>query len=407
MALNDQQRVEISAAEYRNLQQMLKDGNRLGMYLRLHELSGSQAALDMAQICSSSGLRGGVAWVINEAYTKTVPGYPKEGVEFFSKKIAAGDLELIQNAFRNTQRYIIPTDLEMYKGALETWNKIGKESVPPNPNLGDHYFPGLPILAAHYLENGDVARLADLVHKTEPSIPLAASVPALGWEALTEVVADKYNRSQTINDILDQRPDLTPRALRSPSGDEGIVFVNAKGIPEHVIRLDAGRNAAVDQPLGYVEKMADGLAYFKAFERLNDLGEWFGSRLPTPAELKEKAAQARDWLQQRLVPGSGEDARPGDERQRQPDKADKPKSAIDALFERFSHGVMNNDSPALGAALAEYAASPQGRQFQNEINERVALIGRQEREAALEAQRAREAEQWAAQQTRSVAAMVM
>lgn len=75
MALNDDQhsRVEISAAEYQNLKQMLKDGNRLGMYLRLHELSGSQAALDMAQICSSSGLRGGVAWVINEAYTKIVP----------------------------------------------------------------------------------------------------------------------------------------------------------------------------------------------------------------------------------------------------------------------------------------------------------------------------------------------
>ena len=56
MALNDDQhrRVEITAEEYQNLQQMLQDGNRLGMYLRLHELSGSQAALDMAQICASA-----------------------------------------------------------------------------------------------------------------------------------------------------------------------------------------------------------------------------------------------------------------------------------------------------------------------------------------------------------------
>ncbi len=182
MALNDEKhrRVEITAEEYQNLQQMLAHGNRLGMYLRLHELSGSQAALDMAQICSSSGLRGGVAWLINDAYTKTVPGYPKEGVEFFSKKIAAGDLELIQESFEHTHRYYIPTDLEMYQGALKTWNDIGRQSVPPNPDLGNHYFPGLPILAAHYLETGDVARFADLVRKTEPSIPLAASVPATG-----------------------------------------------------------------------------------------------------------------------------------------------------------------------------------------------------------------------------------
>lgn len=76
MALNDDKhrRIEITPEEYQNLQQMLKDGNRLGMCLRLHELSGSQAALDMAQICSSSGLRGGVAWAVNDVYTKAVPG---------------------------------------------------------------------------------------------------------------------------------------------------------------------------------------------------------------------------------------------------------------------------------------------------------------------------------------------
>lgn len=105
----------------------------------------------------------------------------------------------------------------MYESALKTWNDIGKQSVSPNENLGNHYFPGLPSLAAHYLETGDVARFADLVRKTEPSIPLAASVPATGWEALTELVADKYNRSQTINDLLDQRPDLVPQPLRSPA----------------------------------------------------------------------------------------------------------------------------------------------------------------------------------------------
>ena len=400
MALNDEKhrRVEITAEEYQNLQQMLAHGNRLGMDLRLHELSGSQAALDMAQICSSSGLRGGVAWLINDAYTKTVPGYPKEGVEFFSKKIAAGDLELIQESFEHTHRYYIPTDLEMYQGALKTWNDIGRQSVPPNPDLGNHYFPGLPILAAHYLETGDVARFADLVRRTEPSIPLAASVPATGWEALTELVADRYNRSQTINDILDQRPDLTPRALRSPTGDEGIVFVNAKGVPEHVIRLDAGRNAAVDQPLGFVEKVADGLASFKAFDRFNDLGEWLGSTLPTPAELKEKAAQVREWLQERLGPDSREEATPKQDGKQ--GKGAEPKSAMDALFERFSQAAMRNDDAALAAVFAEHAGSPQGRQFQIEVNERVALIERQEREAAMEAQRTHEAERWMAQQAR-------
>lgn len=77
----------ITDAQRQTLQSFLDTDNRVGFYVALHGMTGSQSALDMAEISSSSSLRGGIAWSVNEAYAGKVPGYPPEGVAYFSKKI--------------------------------------------------------------------------------------------------------------------------------------------------------------------------------------------------------------------------------------------------------------------------------------------------------------------------------
>lgn len=305
MALHDEKdhRVEITADEFARLQQMLRDDNRLGMYLRLHTLSGSQAALDMAEISTSSGVRGGTAWALNEAYTRFVPGYPKEGVAHFSRKIAHGDLDLIQERYEETGRYLIPTDLEMYEGARKTWNKMGDDQVPPVPGMGDHYFPGLAVLTAHYAEmgvrTGNFGALAKHVQETESWKPAIGGLAASTWETFTELVADNHNRSQSINDLLEQRPDLRPRSLKSPTGDDVIVFENAQGKPEHITRVSAGRNRLVDFPVSLAEKVADGLASYRTFEQFNRFGSGLSQRIPTPTEIRELLNEKLDALRGR------------------------------------------------------------------------------------------------------------
>jgi hypothetical protein len=48
----------ITEAQYNELGSYLDNGDRVGFYIALHEMTGSSAALDMAEISSSSSLRG-------------------------------------------------------------------------------------------------------------------------------------------------------------------------------------------------------------------------------------------------------------------------------------------------------------------------------------------------------------
>ncbi|TGN38026.1 hypothetical protein [Marinobacter confluentis] len=150
MALNET-RSTITAEQNATLEQLIQNNDRKGFYVALYEMTGSQAALDMAEISSSSGIRGGAAWAINEWMVKTVPGYPQgdNPVGEFSVLIANETLGAIQQIDPDT--YEVPSDLDIYLQAHRTWDQVGGAS---NPNLGD-YFPGNMVIAAHYHDVGN------------------------------------------------------------------------------------------------------------------------------------------------------------------------------------------------------------------------------------------------------------
>ncbi len=56
----------ITQEQYDRLQNLIEADDRVGFYLEVHELTGNSAALDMAEISSSSGIRGGSAQLIKE-----------------------------------------------------------------------------------------------------------------------------------------------------------------------------------------------------------------------------------------------------------------------------------------------------------------------------------------------------
>ena len=142
----------ITQAQYQTLQGHVDSGNRVGFYIALHQMTGSSAALDMAEISSSTGLRGGTAWAINEAMLGTVPGYPPEGVAHFSVAIAAA----LKNSFTPQANGLweAPSEIRTYEIAQQTWNDVGR--INGNPTLGYDYFPGNSQMGLHYIQNGRV-----------------------------------------------------------------------------------------------------------------------------------------------------------------------------------------------------------------------------------------------------------
>lgn len=56
----------ITDTQKQALQAYITNNDRTGFYVALHNMAGSQSALDMAEISSSSGLRGGGAWAAPE-----------------------------------------------------------------------------------------------------------------------------------------------------------------------------------------------------------------------------------------------------------------------------------------------------------------------------------------------------
>lgn len=124
------------------LRQHLDRGDRVGFYVQLHLMTGSQAALDMAEISSSSDIRGGTAWAVNNAYEAIWDEYPDIGVKGFSIEIAQGDFDLIE-LIDGTDRYKVPSDLKIYLGALNTWNKVGSREQPPHQSSAHEYRGGI------------------------------------------------------------------------------------------------------------------------------------------------------------------------------------------------------------------------------------------------------------------------
>lgn len=79
MALNETRPI-ITAEQHAELEKLLLDKqDRKGFYVALYEMTGSLAALDMAEITSSSGILGGTAWAINEWMARTMHFESEEG----------------------------------------------------------------------------------------------------------------------------------------------------------------------------------------------------------------------------------------------------------------------------------------------------------------------------------------
>src|ERR1700693_5383523 len=74
-------------------------GDRAGFYLKLYQLTGDTQALLQAQICTFSGIAGGLAFAANAQIQGEVPTlYPSGGVLQFSNQIATAELSMVEDA---------------------------------------------------------------------------------------------------------------------------------------------------------------------------------------------------------------------------------------------------------------------------------------------------------------------
>ena len=189
----------ISAAQYAVLQQNIVSGNRVAYYTKLFEYSGSEAALTMAQISSSSGVVGGIAWALNKDIQRHFPdSYPKGGVEAFSKAIADQDFGMIQADTQSTGLFNVPSDIDMLKGAYSVWvdRKLGR------------YFPGLLMLSTKELAVGDYKAAAFFAAESKF---LSTSVLPILREATGAVVDLPADQGKYLEKCLVENPGATTR----------------------------------------------------------------------------------------------------------------------------------------------------------------------------------------------------
>jgi trimeric autotransporter adhesin len=265
----------ITDAQHAILQSYLTNNDRTGFYIALHEMTGSESALYMAEISSSSDLLGGVAWLVNDAYAGNLPGYPPQGVEWFSMQVALADFGKFQEV-PGTQTWEVPSDIGMIENARAAWDAIGSSNL--HPELGE-YFPGNVIIAQHYLMEGDFATAQQYL---TPEM-LGTFLFGLGggiWEGFTELVADPYNYTQSINDYLDSHPEATFDIYTTPFGVDLTVVKGADGRTIGLVRTEG--------LLGFAGMFLDGLRNVTEpfFGYLNELGSTIGTTLPQPGELR-------------------------------------------------------------------------------------------------------------------------
>jgi len=148
--------VQITQANINRMETMLNNNDRTGMELYYYELTGSQAALNMAYISSFSSYMGGTAYNANmvaKASNKLL--YPVDtlemaGVEHFSVQIAVDFLSAVKrevaagNSGDLTQAQILAT-------GRATWDRFG---------LGEK-FPGNAQSVIDAMWSGDVQGVFD------------------------------------------------------------------------------------------------------------------------------------------------------------------------------------------------------------------------------------------------------
>lgn len=222
--------------------QMLRDANssnemgaRFDFYLLLHEMTGNTACVDMLEISSSSGLRGGIAWNINEAMAETVDQYPAAGVHAFSVAIASGLLAAIERGGLNSDGfYTVPSDFETYEIAYATWESVGNV-MGGGPGLQD-YFPGNIQLWLHHLCNGDYEQAGEYWDNIINNL-LEFTFFSLAYEVAGEVYNDEGNYSLTLNDILNRYPAEQVEVQETNFGLSLVLVNDDQGQLRHVFRL--------------------------------------------------------------------------------------------------------------------------------------------------------------------------
>jgi len=228
----------ITVEQYKYLKHLIASDNRTAFYIELHRLTGNKSALDMAEISSSSGLRGGGAWTINQIFEKFVDGYPQHngelsGVALFSKYVAKHNFDqIIFNP--DTGMYETPSEYDTYVGAYHTWVEKGAESG--HPELAE-WFPGIPLIALHHyadlnLSQGDEWLLKAGCLRTT-LLGLTGSA-----EIMAEIVADSANNTISANEFLANHSDYTAKSVVQ-HGESLIVFTDRNGIVKGVLRQDS------------------------------------------------------------------------------------------------------------------------------------------------------------------------
>ena len=195
----------INQAQYNVLSENIASGNRIAYYANLFQYTGSDAALMMAQISSSSGVIGGIAWAVNNDIQRTFPGrYPAGGITAFSDAIARQDYGMIKADTKIAGVFKVPSDLDMMKGAYSVWisNGLGK------------YFPGLPVLAINELAYG--SKEADKVFASESKFLSTSIIPAMREMSIV-TYPGSYRKS--LNDCLMDNPGSRTREFNAYNMD--------------------------------------------------------------------------------------------------------------------------------------------------------------------------------------------
>lgn len=189
----------ITVEQFTILKALIDADNRVEFYLKLNEFTGSKAALLMAQISSSSGTIGGTAWAINGAYDLALPGYPEEGVEFFSRAIASFDLASFKYEV-STDSYTVPSDQSMLINARQTWKM---SPVEGGVDLG-YAFPGNFLIAINFIAANEWNSALPYLNDALKTAPLLAPL-GIG-EAFWEGFDSHLNSGKSIQEMLQIYP---------------------------------------------------------------------------------------------------------------------------------------------------------------------------------------------------------
>ena len=181
----------ITQVQYEELHSYITDNDRVAFYVNLYKYTGSESALLMSQISSSSNVVGGIAWSVNNQVKKLQPALYTVGVETFSNQIAANDFLSFKK--NSDGMFTVPSDLDMLKNARGVWNSKG---------LGE-WFPGNGIIGWQELKNGNISEGLKYIGEWK------AFAPVVGHAAI-EFIGELGNSPRRAHSLAVRRM-LTPQ----------------------------------------------------------------------------------------------------------------------------------------------------------------------------------------------------